>query len=56
MDTMEVLTPVKPELSTKEQKDPSRSSMFGLNTPISKCWRRNKLDDFDGIRTILSQR
>ncbi|XP_052078320.1 protein inturned-like isoform X2 [Mytilus californianus] len=33
---------------------PFRKSMFGLKTPMSKCRRRNYLDDFDGIRSILS--
>ncbi|CAC5374341.1 INTU [Mytilus coruscus] len=28
--------------------------MFGLKTPMTKCRRRNYLDDFDGIRSILS--
>ncbi|XP_052078384.1 uncharacterized protein LOC127716262 [Mytilus californianus] len=45
-----------PEIKTKKKNvDLFRQSMFGLNTPISECRRRNKLDDFDGIRSILSQ-
>ncbi|VDH88871.1 Hypothetical predicted protein [Mytilus galloprovincialis] len=52
---MTVLIPEIRTNSKKENIDPFRQSMFGLNTPISECRRRNKLDDFDGIRSILSQ-
>ncbi|XP_063415299.1 uncharacterized protein LOC134697156 [Mytilus trossulus] len=52
---MSVLIPEIRTNSKKKNVDPFRQSMFGLNTPISECRRRNKLDDFDGIRSILSQ-
>ncbi|XP_033742294.1 LOW QUALITY PROTEIN: protein inturned-like [Pecten maximus] len=36
-------------------RTPFRRSMFGLKTPISRYRRRSNLDDFDGIRSILSR-
>ncbi|XP_061164049.1 protein inturned-like isoform X2 [Saccostrea echinata] len=33
----------------------SRNSMFGLSLPIYRSRKRNTLDDFDGIRSILSR-
>jgi hypothetical protein len=53
---MTVLTPGNNNNSMAPNKYPFRKSMFGLKTPISKCRRRNNLEDFDGIRSILSYR
>ncbi|XP_021366148.1 protein inturned-like isoform X2 [Mizuhopecten yessoensis] len=36
-------------------RTPFRRSMFGLKTPISRYRKRSSLDDFDGIRSILSR-
>ena len=56
MEVETILVPEVRKLSTEESKDIQRPSMFGLSTPISKCRRKNALDDFDGIRSILSHR
>lgn len=56
MDIETVLVPEMRKLSTEERNCEQRSSMFGLSTPIAKCRRRTSLDDFDGIRSILSHR
>lgn len=53
---MTVLIPQTRKNSTERDDGQCRQSMFGLKTPISNCRRRNDLDDFDGIRSILSHR
>ena len=47
---------LKPEIPMASDRNQLQKSMFGLKTPISKSRKRNNMEDFDGIRSILSQR